>query len=39
MMKERGWKVAMTVSAFVFPFAFVVGGTVNFMLNLLGIEL
>ena len=39
MMKERGWKVALTVSAFVFPLAFAVGGGVNFLLNLLGIEL
>jgi ferrous iron transport protein B len=39
MFKERGWKVAMAVSTFVFPFAFVVGGVVNFLLNVLGVEL
>jgi ferrous iron transport protein B len=39
MLRERGVKVAMAVSAFVFPFAFAVGGTVHALLNLLGIEL
>lgn len=39
MFKERGWKVTMAVTAFVFPFAFVVGGAVNFALNVLGINL
>ncbi|MDF1536224.1 MAG: ferrous iron transport protein B [bacterium] len=39
MFKERGWRVAMAVSAFVFPFAFLVGGAVNFALNALGINL
>jgi ferrous iron transport protein B len=39
MMKERGWKMAFLVAAFVFPFAFLVGGTVNILLNALGIEL
>ncbi|TNF45366.1 ferrous iron transport protein B [bacterium] len=39
MMKERGWKVAVLVAAFVFPFAFLVGGTVNFLLNAFGIKL
>ena len=39
MMKERGWKMAVMVAAFVFPFAFLVGGVVNVLLNALGIEL
>jgi ferrous iron transport protein B len=39
MLKERGWRMAVTVASFVFPFAFVVGGTVNWVLNALGIEL
>jgi ferrous iron transport protein B len=39
MVKERGWKIAVTVACFVFPFAFVVGGAVNFVLNVLGINL
>ena len=39
MLKERGWRMATTVAVFVFPFAFVVGGVVNYLLNVLGIEL
>ncbi|UCG39714.1 MAG: ferrous iron transport protein B [bacterium] len=39
MLKERGWRVAMIVAGFVFPFAFVVGGAVNFVLNLFRINL
>lgn len=39
MLKERGWRMATTVAAFVFPFAFLVGGVVNYLLNLLRIEL
>jgi len=31
--------MATTVAVFVFPFAFVVGGAVNYLLNLMGIEL
>jgi ferrous iron transport protein B len=39
MLKERGWRIAVAVACFVFPFAFVVGGAVNFVLNVLGINL
>jgi len=39
MLKERGWRMATTVAVFVFPFAFVVGGAVNYLLNLFGIKL
>jgi len=39
MMKERGTKTAVIIAAFVFPFAFLVGGTVHFLLNSLGISL
>jgi len=39
MLKERGWRMATTVAVFVFPFAFVVGGAVNWTLNVLGIKL
>lgn len=39
MMKERGTKTAIIVAAFVFPFAFLVGGAVNILLNALGISL
>ena len=33
MLKERGYKVALTIFFFVFPFAFLVGGIVNFLIN------
>ncbi|OGC21672.1 hypothetical protein A2310_06860 [candidate division WOR-1 bacterium RIFOXYB2_FULL_37_13] len=33
MIKERGYKVALAIFLFVFPFAFLVGGIVNFILN------
>ena len=39
MLKERGWRMATAVAAFVFPFAFAVGGAVNWVLNTLGINL
>ena len=39
MVKERGWRIALAVACFVFPFAFVVGGALNFVLNALGIVL
>ena len=39
MMKERGLKMALGVAVFVFPFAFLVGGSVNFMLKALGLTL
>lgn len=29
MVKEHGWKVGVAICAFVFPFAFLVGGLVN----------
>ena len=38
-IKERGWKTALGISAFVFPFAFLIGGLVNWMLNITGITL
>ena len=38
-IKERGWKAALGISAFVFPFAFLIGGLVNWMLNISGIIL
>jgi ferrous iron transport protein B len=34
--KERGWKTAFAIAAFIFPFAFVVGGTLNWALHLFG---
>ena len=39
MIKERGWRIAFAVAGFVFPFAFLVGGGLNFVLNALGIVL
>ncbi|MBI5038822.1 MAG: ferrous iron transport protein B [Nitrospirae bacterium] len=39
MIKERGLKTAVAIMAFIFPFAFLVGGVLNFVLNGLGIKL
>lgn len=36
MLKERGWKVAVAVVAFIFPFAFVVGWALSAVLSSLG---
>jgi ferrous iron transport protein B len=38
-VKERGWKVAVGITAFVFPFAFLVGGLLNALLQVLGVKL
>ncbi|GBD95208.1 MAG TPA: ferrous iron transport protein B [Nitrospirae bacterium] len=38
-IKERGWKMALGMAAFIFPFAFFVGYLLNFVLNGLGIAL
>ncbi|OGP92181.1 MAG: ferrous iron transport protein B [Deltaproteobacteria bacterium RBG_16_48_10] len=38
-VKERGIKMALAMSAFIFPFAFFVGGLVNQTLILLGVKL
>jgi len=39
MIKERGWRMAVSVACFVFPFAFLVGGALNFVLNVFKIKL
>ncbi len=39
MKKERGLKMACAIGLFIFPFAFVVGGMVNVLLNVTGIQL
>jgi ferrous iron transport protein B len=39
MIKERGWKTALAITAFIFPFAFLVGGMLNGLLTALGITL
>jgi ferrous iron transport protein B len=37
--KERGWKTALAITAFIFPFAFLVGGLLNWLLVALGARL
>jgi len=39
MIKERGWKTATAMIAFIFPFAAVVGGALNWTLRALGVSL
>lgn len=39
MIKERGWRVALAMSGFIFPFAFAVGASLNFFLRSLGVNL
>jgi ferrous iron transport protein B len=39
MVKERGWKTALAITAFIFPFAFLVGGLLNGLLTALGVTL
>jgi ferrous iron transport protein B len=39
MVRERGWKVTLWITAFVFPFAFLVGGILNLILRSLGVTL
>lgn len=36
-LKERGWKTALAITAFIFPFAFIVGGALNWLLTVLGV--
>jgi len=36
-LKERGWKIALAITAFIFPFAFLVGGALNWLLSTLGV--
>jgi len=38
-LKERGWKTALAIMAFIFPFAFLVGGLLNWLLVVLGVKL
>ncbi|MHB1318625.1 MAG: ferrous iron transport protein B [Anaerolineae bacterium] len=38
-VKERGWKTALGILAFIFPFAFLVGGALNWVLTTLEITL
>lgn len=39
IIKERGWKVAFGMVAFIFPTAFIVGGLLNFVLRYLEVTL
>ena len=39
MIKERGWKTALAIAAFIFPFAFLVGLVLDRVLKLLGVNL
>jgi ferrous iron transport protein B len=38
-IKERGWKTALAILAFIFPFAFLVGGLLHWLLRALGVTL
>lgn len=38
-IKERGWKTALGMAAFIFPFAFLVGYLVNIIMTTLGVVL
>ena len=39
MIKERGWKTALAVAGFVFPFAFLAGRAVGWLLAVTGVRL
>lgn len=39
MMKERGWKTAVAIAGFIFPFAFAAGFALNWVLTTLGLTL
>lgn len=39
MLKERGWKTALAVDVFIFPFAFLIGGLLNWLLIAFGVAL
>jgi ferrous iron transport protein B len=38
-LKERGWKTAVAIVAFIFPFAFLVGGALNWLLKAIGLRI
>lgn len=38
-IKERGWKVGVSISVFIFFFAFIIGFFLNMLLNILGVRL
>ena len=39
MLKERGWKTAVGIVVFIFPFAFLVGGLLNWLLTVFKVSL
>lgn len=39
IIKERGWKVALAIVSFIFPFAILIGGVLNWLLNYLSIKI
>ncbi|NPV27891.1 MAG: ferrous iron transporter B [Firmicutes bacterium] len=39
MIKERGFKTAVAIAAFIFPFAFLAGFVLNWLINLTGLKL
>lgn len=39
MIKERGFKTAVAIAAFIFPFAFLAGFVLNWLINLTGVKL
>jgi ferrous iron transport protein B len=38
IVKEHGWRTGVAMSGFIFPFAFLVGGTVNLALRAVGLQ-
>ncbi len=38
IIKERGIKTATAITAFIFPFAFLVGGALNYVLIKMGVQ-
>jgi ferrous iron transport protein B len=39
MLKERGWRTALAIAGFIFPFAFLCGIILNLVLTTLGLSL
>jgi ferrous iron transport protein B len=38
IIKERGMRTALAITAFIFPFAFVIGGLLNLALRAAGLQ-
>jgi ferrous iron transport protein B len=39
IIKERGWRQALAMAGFIFPFAILVGGGLNYLLRAWGVSL